>query len=181
MLRLALEQPYDITLAAVAQAADVSYQTVFNHFDSKEGVAAAAADLLARQTGEARAKARPGDVNGAIGVLVGEYERIGDANARWAISAERLGSLAPRLDEARAGHQSWLEHVFASSLPKAAAARRRAIHALHVATDVYAWKLLRRDLRLSRADTETIMVYLVNSVLNAGSAFRRGRLARSAR
>jgi len=182
MLRLALEQPYDdITLGAVAQAADVSYQTVFNHFDSKEGVAAAAADLLARQTGEARAKARPGDVNGAIGVLVGEYERIGDANARWAISAERLGSLAPRLDEARAGHQSWLEHVFASSLPKAAAARRRAIHALHVATDVYAWKLLRRDLRLSRADTETIMVYLVNSVLNAGSAFRRARLARSAR
>jgi hypothetical protein len=50
-----------------------------------------------------------------------------------------------------------------------------------VATDVYAWKLLRRDLRLSRADTETIMVYLVNSVLNAGSAFRRARLARSAR
>ena len=80
MLQLALEQAYeDITLAAIAQAADVSHQTVLNHFDSKEGVAAAAAELLAQQTGEARAKARPGDVKGAIGVLVGEYERIGDA------------------------------------------------------------------------------------------------------
>jgi AcrR family transcriptional regulator len=182
MLQLALAQAYeDITLAAIAQAADVSHQTVLNHFDSKEGVAAAAAELLARQTGEARAKARPADVEGAIGVLVGEYERIGDANARWAMSAERLGSLAPLLDTARAGHQAWLERIFSDSLPKASAARRRAIHALHVSTDVYTWKLLRRDLRLSRAETDAIMVDLVRGILNAGSAFRRSGPGRSAR
>jgi AcrR family transcriptional regulator len=182
MLRLALEQPYeDITLAAIARAADVSHQTVLNHFDSKEGVAAAAAELLARRTGEARAKAPPGEVAGAIGVLVGEYERIGDANARWAMSAERLGSLTPLLDNARAGHQAWLERIFSESLPKAAAARRRAIHALHVSTDVYTWKLLRRDLRLNRTETEAIMVDLVRSVLNDGSATRRSRSARRAR
>ncbi|MCI0685672.1 MAG: TetR/AcrR family transcriptional regulator, partial [Sporichthyaceae bacterium] len=41
-LRLALEQPYeDITLAAIAQAAGVSHQTVLNHFESKEGAARA--------------------------------------------------------------------------------------------------------------------------------------------
>jgi AcrR family transcriptional regulator len=182
MLQLALEQPYeDITLAAIAQVADVSHQTVLNHFDSKEGVAAAAADRLAQQTGEARAKARPGDVTGAIGVLVGEYERIGDANVRWAMSAERLGSLAPQLDEARAGHQSWLERIFSDSLPEAPAARRRAIHALHVSTDVYTWKLLRRDLRLSRSETESIMGDLVRGILNAGSAARHERSARRTR
>jgi AcrR family transcriptional regulator len=182
MLQLALEQAYeDITLAAIAQAADVSHQTVLNHFDSKEGVAAAAAELLAQQTGEARAKARSGDVKGAIGVLVGEYERIGDANVRWAMSSERLGSLAPLLDKARAGHQAWLERVFSDSLPKAPAARRRAIHALHVSTDVYTWKLLRRDLKLSRTEVETIMVDLVSGILNAGSAARRSRSGRGAR
>ena len=182
MLQLALEQAYeDITLAAIAQAADVSHQTVLNHFDSKEGVAAAAAELLAQQTGEARAKARSGDVKGAIGVLVGEYERIGDANVRWAMSSERLGSLAPLLDKARAGHQAWLERVFSDSLPTAPAARRRAIHALHVSTDVYTWKLLRRDLKLSRTEVETIMVDLVSGILNAGSAARRSRSARGAR
>jgi AcrR family transcriptional regulator len=182
MLQLALERAYEnITLAAIAQAADVSHQTVLNHFDSKEGVAAAAADLLARQTGEARAKARPGDMKGAISVLVGEYERIGDANARWAMSAERLGSLAPLLDNARAGHQAWLERILSESLPKAPAARRRTIHALHVSTDVYTWKLLRRDLRLNRTETEAVMVDLVRSVLNDGSATRRSRSARRAR
>jgi AcrR family transcriptional regulator len=182
MLQLALEQAYeDITLAAIAQAADVSHQTVLNHFDSKEGVAAAAAELLARQTEEARAKARPGEVEGAIGVLMGEYERIGDANARWAMSAERLGSLAPLLDHARAGHQAWLERIFSESLPKAPVARRCAIHALHVSTDVYTWKLLRRDLRLNQTETEAIMVDLVRSVLSDQSATRRSRSARRAR
>jgi AcrR family transcriptional regulator len=182
MLKLALEQAYeDITLAAIAQAADVSHQTVLNHFDSKEGVAAAAAEVLTRQIGETRAKARPGDAKRAIGVLVAEYERIGDANARWAMSSERLGSLAPLLDNARAGHQAWLERIFSDSLPKAPVVRRRAIQALHVSTDVYTWKLLRRDLRLSRTETEAIMVDLVRGIFNAGSTSRHSRSAWSAR
>jgi AcrR family transcriptional regulator len=178
MLRLALRQPYEqITLAAIAEAAAVSHQTVLNHFESKEGVAAAAADLLALQTGEARAKAQPGDVAGALRVLVGEYERIGDANARWAMSSEQLGSLAPRLDDARVGHQAWLERIFAGQLPPSPVARRRAILALHAATDVYTWKLLRRDLRLTREETEQILGHLVAGVLRSRS-HRRGRTER---
>jgi AcrR family transcriptional regulator len=173
-LRLALEQAYeDITLAAIAQAADVSHQTVLNHFESKEKVAAAAAELLSHQTIAARAKARAGSVSSAVGVLVGEYERFGDANARWAMSSERLGSLAPLLEEARAGHQAWLERIFSSSLPTSGFARRRTIHALHAATDVYTWKLLRRDLGLTRAETQQIMIAIVNGILSSGRAAGR--------
>ncbi len=174
MLKLAFDQAYeDITLASIAGAAGVSHQTVLNHFESKEGVAAAAAEVLARETGSARDKATPGDATSAVAVLVGEYERFGDANARWALTAERLGSLVSLLERARAGHQAWLERIFGDSLPNAPDARRRAIHALHVATDVYAWKLLRRDLGLTRSETETIMVNLVNGVLNVSSPRRR--------
>jgi hypothetical protein len=39
------------------------------------------------------------------------------------------------------------------------------VHALHAATDVYTWKLLRRDLRLTRAETERIIADLVVGVL----------------
>jgi AcrR family transcriptional regulator len=174
MLRLALEQAYeDITLAAIAATAGVSHQTVLNHFESKEGVAFAAAELLRNQTAVARAKARPGDVKGAVSVLVGEYERIGDANVRWALTAERLGKLAPLLEEARAGHQEWLRRVFADRLPAAPAERRRAVNALHAATDVYTWKLLRRDLRLSRTETVRTMVDLVNGTLDQRGPGRR--------
>lgn len=175
MLKLALAQPYEeITLQGIADASAVSHQTVLNHFASKEGVALAAARLLAEQTGQAREKAQPGEVTSAITVLVGEYERFGDANARWAMSAERLGSLAPLLDEARAGHQLWLQHIFGAMLPAHAGARRRAISALHAATDVYTWKLLRRDLRLSRVETEAVMADLVKGAVHQSSAHRAG-------
>jgi len=180
-LKLAVELPYeDITLTAIAEAAGVSHQTVLNHYASKEGVAAAAAELLARETAERRQAAVPGDLPGAIAILLDDYERFGDANARWAMSSERLGSLVRFLEEARAGHQAWLEHIFTGSLPKPAAARRRAIHALHAATDVYTWKLLRRDLKLTRDDTERIMMDLVRGTLGtlgaaAASASKRPR------
>ena len=165
-LTLAIEQAYeDITLVAIAEAAGVSHQTVLNHFASKENVAAAAAEVLAVQTQAARDRAAPDDAAGAIAILVSEYERFGDANARWAVASERLGSLAPLLDRARTGHQAWLDRIFSSRLPKGPAARQRTIHALHAATDVYTWKLLRRDLALSRADTERIMLDLVNGIL----------------
>ena len=173
-LKLALEQAYDdITLAAIAEAAGVSHQTVLNHFASKENVAAAAAETLDRQTRAARDKARPDDHPRAIAILVGEYERFGDPAARWAMASERLGSLAPLLDRARAGHQAWLDRIFSDLLPKAQAARRHAIHALHAATDVYTWKLLRRDLQLSRAETERIMLELVYGILGSGRTGRR--------
>ena len=39
------------------------------------------------------------------------------------------------------------------------------VNALHAATDVYTWKLLRRDLGLARAETERTIVQLVEGVL----------------
>jgi hypothetical protein len=122
--------------------------------------------VLKAETSARRWAAPSDDVAGAVHVLVSDYERMGDANVRWAVSSERLGSLAPLIDEARASHQEWLGHVFAFGLPRPPAERRRSINALHAATDVYTWKLLRRDLHLSRAETERTMVELVDGVLS---------------
>jgi len=94
---------------------------------------------------------------------VGDYEHMGDANVRWATSG--LEALVEPLDLARAHHQDWLAEVFSAGLPPKGAARRRALHALHAATDVYTWKLLRRDLRLSRTETEKTMADLVRGIL----------------
>jgi AcrR family transcriptional regulator len=159
----------DITLTAIARAAGVSHQTVLNHFGTKEGVASAAVDEIMRGTEDLRASAVPGDLRGAVRIVVDQYEQSGDSNVRWAMSAERLGSFAPRVDQARAYHQEWLARVFADSLPRGTAARRRTINALHAATDVYTWKLLRRDLGLSRRETEKTMADLVVGVLRGTS------------
>ena len=61
----------DVTLAGIAKAAGVSHQTVLNHFESKEGVVLAVAEKMAEETTDARYQAEPGDVVGAVHVLVG--------------------------------------------------------------------------------------------------------------
>ncbi|MBL7498809.1 TetR/AcrR family transcriptional regulator [Frankia sp. CNm7] len=166
-LRLLLEQPYeDVTLAEIALGAEVSHQTVLNHYESKEGAALAAIELLRAETEGLRTSVRRSDPKHAVEVLVEQYEQFGDLNVRWAMSAERLGRLAVLLDHARAAHRNWLEEVFAARLPAAPAARRRAVNALHAATDVYTWKLLRRDLNLSRPETARTMTALVRGVLD---------------
>ncbi len=152
----------EVTLATIAKAAGVSHQTVLNHFGSKAGVVAAVAEVMRDRTTTARL-AEPGDLAGAVHALVGEYERMGDANVRWAI--EDLPELAPHMAGARAGHQQWLATVFDADLPDDPEARRRSVNALHAATDVFTWKLLRRDLGLDRDETESTMTALAAGVL----------------
>ena len=162
---LFVEHAYeDVTLADIAKASEVSHQTVLNHFESKEGVVRGVAELIRGETTSARYDVRPGDVPGAVRALVGEYERMGDANFRWA-ATERLPTLVEILDEARRTHQAWIVDLFGDRLPTTPAARKRAIHALHAATDVYTWKLLRRDLHLSRTETEKTMADLIVGIL----------------
>ena len=156
----------DVTLADIARAAGVSHQTVLNHFASKAGVVLAVAELISTETTDIRNRAVPGDVPGAVHLLVGEYERFGDANFRWAATAERFDVVNDALDVGRASHQAWLDTMFGGRLPSTPTARRRAVNALHAATDVYSWKLLRRDLGLSRAETERTIVQLVEGILD---------------
>jgi AcrR family transcriptional regulator len=168
---LFIEQAYeDVTLAAIAAAAGVSHQTVLNHFESKEGVVLGVAEALKGQTVTARHAAKPGDVAAAVGALVGEYEWMGDANVRWAVTADRFEGLAAILDDARVGHQDWIVAMFGDDMPTSPVARRRAVLALHAVTDVYTWKLLRRDLGQSRKETEKIMAGLVVGVLKGNGS-----------
>lgn len=163
-MALFLEHSYEeVTLVRIAKAAGVSHQTVLNHFDSKDGVVLAVIELFKAERLPSRYEAEPGDVAGAVRAVVADYEGMGDANFRWAATGP--GALDDMLDDARRGHQAWLVHMFGGRLPRAGAARRRAIHALHAATDVYTWKLLRRDLGQSRNETEKTMADLVVGVL----------------
>jgi hypothetical protein len=79
----------------------------------------------------------------------------------------RIPAVKNAMDFARASHQTWLAEVFADRLPTARAARRRKLSALHAATDVYTWKLLRRDFGLSRRATQDVMTDMVEAILDS--------------
>lgn len=164
--RLWLELAYDeVTLERVAERAAVSKQTVLRLFGSKDRLAFAVADWQ-RPREEAARDASPGDVQAAIARLVDRYEQMGDANVRVLNLERRVPAVRHLLVQARESHRQWIERVFAPFLPgRRGAARRRRVLALYAATDVTLWKLLRRDLELSSAQTEAVILDLVRGLM----------------
>ncbi len=152
----------EVTLRAVAADAGVALQTVRNHFASKDELFVAALERLGDEITSVRFAVEPGDVDAAITTLVDDYERNGDANLRMLAVEPRLPVVRPLMDRGRAGHQAWVEEIFARALRGLRGkARQRRIAQLVVVTDVYAWKLLRRDKGLDRHQTIAAMRELV--------------------
>ena len=161
-----LDMAYDeIRLVDVAADAGVTQQTLLNHFVSKEGLALAVVEFMAPEIAQLRGPVAPGDVAGFVRGIMRQYEALGDANVRLTAMAERIPTLAGGLEFARARHTAWLEETFGEQLPADPAERRRALAALYAVTDVGTWKLLRRDLGHSRAETTTVLQFLIRAAL----------------
>ena len=153
----------DISLGDIADRAEVSVQTVLRHFGSRAELVEATFEFALSQVGEER-MAPVGDVRRAVRVIVEHYELRGDA-ALTMLAQEGDEGLMQRVTTAgKAMHRTWVEEVFAPYLQCADDAGALT-DLLVVATDVYAWKLLRRDRRLSRTRTEKRIHTLVAAVL----------------
>lgn len=152
------ERSYDdVTLTLIAREAGVSGQTLLNYFGGKERLFAAVIERAGAELEGHRDRAEPGDVAGAVAILVEEYEITGDATIRLLAVEERLPAVREAMARGREGHRGWVERVFAA--PDRTAE-------LLVVTDVYAWKLLRRDQGLSAAETAGAMSRMVDAVLS---------------
>lgn len=161
----------DVTLADIAEHAGVSGQTVINHFGGKEQVFGVVIQRAGEEIQLRRYTATPGDVAGAIAALIDDYEVTGDAVVRLLAVEERLPAAQPAMARGRAEHRAWIETMFAAPA---------ATSALLVVTDVYAWKLLRRDQGMSRDDTEAAMRRMVEAVLECPPAHDHDTGRRSA-
>jgi AcrR family transcriptional regulator len=163
-----LAEPYDdVTIASVARDSGVSHQTLLNHFESKDGLFAAAAERFSADLAASREGRATSDPESVVALLMEQFERSGDGNVRLALLHERIEAVRAGLEQGRANHQGWLAEVFEDRLPSDPAERRRTLAALHAATDVYTWKLLRRDLGHGRRATQRIMTDMVRAILYA--------------
>nr|MDQ4041821.1 TetR/AcrR family transcriptional regulator [Actinomycetota bacterium] len=109
-----------------------------------------------------------GDVAGAVANLVEHYERWGPNRLRMLAQEDRIAVVAETVAVGRRYHWSWVERTFAPLLDGlGGTARKRRTAGLVALTDVYTWKLLRRDLGLSRADTERTLVELIGKLEGA--------------
>lgn len=160
------ERWYDeVTMREVAERAGVSTQTLINHFGTKEAILTAMLEQPIPSQWMTRMTAAPGDVRGAVRLLVRDYEAAGDAIIRSLALEGRIAALQPGLERGRRAHREWIEAVFPDAVSNLSGrAREGRVDLLVCATDVYTWKLLRRDRGLSQRATATAICELVEAL-----------------
>lgn len=157
----------EIVLADVAERAGVSVQTILRHFGSREALLEAMTAFGHAQIVAERATPA-GDVPAAVRVIFSHYEARGDAVLRF-LAQELWDEQTRRVTErGRRTHRAWVQAVFAPQLAGRAPADREALtDLLVVATDVYTWKLLRRDKNLDRPTAERRVRRMIAALLAA--------------
>jgi AcrR family transcriptional regulator len=148
----------EITLAAVAKRAGVSVQTVLRHFGNRDGLFLAALVHSTSKMGGNRDVEPNADVEEIVGVLVDHYEQFGDRILRWLSQEDRNATLGLLSEVGRVFHLDWCKRAFAPAL-KGLRGQRRERRAFQFAalTDIYVWKILRRDRELTVAQTKLAM------------------------
>ena len=159
-----------MSLADIADRAGVSVQTVLRHFGSRDGLLDAAlrygSELIT-----AERQAPEGDVPTAVQVLFDHYEARGDAVIRL-LGQEHLDDRIMLVtDNGRGGHREWVRHLIPADDPRRQ--REDIVDQLVIVTDVYAWKILRRDRRLPRAEAERRVRDLILAVMATTTAEER--------
>jgi AcrR family transcriptional regulator len=153
------------SLEDVAAGAGTTVQTVLRHFGSKDQLLRATMARGMDRVRQARMQAPVGNVSAAVLNLVEHYEGLGDMVLRWLAEEDRNPFMHEVLDHGREFHHEWVAQTFAPQLQRATgAAKRRRVAQLVAITDVYVWKLLRRDLQLSRRQTEAAIIELIEAL-----------------
>jgi AcrR family transcriptional regulator len=175
----------DVRLEDVAERAGVTVQTVLRRFGNREKLLEAALAAAQARVTAARAAADPGDIHASITVLFEHYEDVGDLVVRRLAEEGRDPNLGRMLAIGRTEHRRWVYRQFGPQLhlradpagpnQQATASGEQLggpsvdalVDALVVACDVYAWKLLRRDLGRNREQAQFVMRQTVRSLLTS--------------
>lgn len=157
---LAVERFLDeITLDDVAERAGVATRTVIRRFGGREGLVEAAFAEGSAEVQSRLDETPVGDTEDAVEAVFADYERNGDALIMMLAQEHRHPEfLGPLADAGRRSHRRWIERVFEP---------RDRLHAaqLVAATDVYVWKLLRRDVGLGRDQAMKAMTEMLRRLV----------------
>src|SRR5579872_6695258 len=159
------EQPIeDFTLEEVARRAETTVQTVLRIFGNKEQLIYAALEEMVEH-GMPLKPTAPGDVPAAVAAIFDIYEGMGDLVLERLADEHRRPALKAGLEEGRKNHREGVRTAFGLQLAGASGnTRAQLFEMLTLLTDVYVWKLLRRDRKLGRRAAETIVCKMIEGV-----------------
>jgi AcrR family transcriptional regulator len=163
VFELYTERYFDqVSLEDVAERAGVTVQTVLRRFGNKDRLLDAATEAARGRVAGQRDEAPVGDVAAAVENIVTHYEEMGDKVLRLLAQEDRVPAFRRATDVGRALHYEWVERTFAPLLAgHTGEAHERLLAELIAICDVYVWKVLRRDLGLSRRQTELALTEMI--------------------
>ena len=156
----------DITLEMIAENAGVTVRTLLRKYGSKDGVIQASMESEAARAAVTRMLPVSSDPGELISSLLDEYESMGDAVIRTIYLSDELPVAADILARGRAIHREWCEMSFGQYLCASDAAERELrLTSIIAATEIYLWKLLRRDMGKSPEETFRIFRNIVAGLI----------------
>jgi AcrR family transcriptional regulator len=152
----------EITLDEVAASVGTTRQTVIRLFGGKDGLLEAVIELVRAEAAPRTSMPSDASARAALESLIAHYEAVGDMVMRFLAQEERHSALRPLLALGRLEHHAWVAERFASKQSGLSELEReRRITRLIVATDIYTWKLLRRDFGKSQDEVLHLMVGII--------------------
>lgn len=157
----------EITLEMVAREAGVSTKTILRKFKSKGGLTNESLSYLASEIESERTSTKVGDIDDILKTLLSNYEKMGEAAIRT-INLEPELEIARQIGaKGRTLHRDWCIRMFAPYLPDEQSIDYEIqLTSFIAATEIYLWKLLRKDLKFGKEKTFSIFRNLVQGLIN---------------
>lgn len=158
----------EFRLEDVAQAAGVSVQTILRAFGSKDGLMVATLETEAHDAVDftAFANIKFQDIEAFVLTVFSVYDKIGDLVIHALANEHRSPEFQKSLDIGRTYHKEWVSGAFAPYIERRSPPERRVLfHALLAATDIYIWKILRRDEALNFDETVATVAFTLKSLI----------------
>jgi AcrR family transcriptional regulator len=155
---------FDVNYAALARRAQVSIQTLYRHFPTREALL----DALTRRVGIAMAlRELPGDREGVLATVRALFPRF-DQHAALFAAQVHAGTRSRIRARGRSRRASAFEEVLAKVTPHIRADRRRAAAGiLHFLVSANTWHRLRDELELDGAQSGEITAWAVDTLWRA--------------
>jgi len=157
----------DITLDMVAEEAGVTTRTVLRKFGSRDGLLNETLNYDTGNISSDRHNAKVGDVEDILNTLLDNYETMGDAAIRT-IHLEPELEIARKIGEqGRKVHRDWCKKMFAPYLPNETSSEYEIkLTAFIASTEIYLWKLMRKDLGLSKKETFQVFKRMLEGLIH---------------
>jgi AcrR family transcriptional regulator len=156
----------EITLEQVAESASVTVRTILRKFGSKEGLFEACIEQDAGNLTQNRDQFTKGNLTEILHTLLSEYEIMGDAVIRTLTVEDQYSFARKLLDSGRTHHRKWCAMAFSPYLPDPSS-EGYELHLLSFisATEIYLWKLLRRDLGQNFDQTLQVFRFMIEGII----------------